>query len=40
LRRAGYLAELAWNRYEEKRIDDLDSLSPTYVRFPASGTPS
>jgi tRNA threonylcarbamoyladenosine biosynthesis protein TsaB len=38
LRRAGYLAELAWERLQQGRVDDLDSLSPTYVHYPAVGT--
>jgi tRNA threonylcarbamoyladenosine biosynthesis protein TsaB len=39
LRRAGYLAELAWERLEAGQSDDLDSLSPIYLHYPASGTP-
>jgi len=35
LRRAGYLAELAWDRLQEGRADDLDTLSPVYA--PSSG---
>jgi len=35
LRRAGYLAELAWDRLQEGRTDDLDALSPVYA--PSSG---
>ena len=31
LRRAGYLAELAWDRLQEGRTDDLDTLSPIYA---------
>ena len=37
LRRAGYLAELAWDRLEDGTSDDLDSLSPIYAHYP-SGT--
>ena len=36
LRRAGYLAELAWDRLQEGAVDDLDSLSPIYVQQPPS----
>lgn len=35
LRRAGYLAELAWERLEEGEIDDLDRLSPIYAHNPS-----
>ena len=38
LRRAGYLAELAWDRLEDGTSDDLDSLSPIYAHYPSSGT--
>lgn len=38
LRRAGYLAELAWERFEDGQVDALDSLSPIYLHYPASGT--
>lgn len=38
LRRAGYLAELAWDRLSEGEVDDLDSLSPIYAHQPLSGT--
>ena len=38
LRRAGYLAELAWNRFQEGATDDLDLLSPMYAQGPFSGT--
>ncbi len=37
LRRAGYLAELAWEAFQDERTDDLDSLSPAYARYPSSG---
>jgi len=40
LRRAGYLAELAWNRLEDGQVDDLTQLSPIYLHYPASGTSS
>jgi tRNA threonylcarbamoyladenosine biosynthesis protein TsaB len=33
LRRAGYLAELAWNRLEEGRVADLDSVEPLYFHL-------
>lgn len=39
LRRAGYLAELAWDRLLEGRVDDVTTASPVYVHFPASGVP-
>jgi len=35
LRRAGYLAELAWARYERGERDDPVSLSPIYLHEPA-----
>ena len=38
LRRAGYLAELAWDRLQEGTVDDLDSLSPIYVQQPSSAS--
>ncbi|HHX65168.1 MAG TPA: tRNA (adenosine(37)-N6)-threonylcarbamoyltransferase complex dimerization subunit type 1 TsaB [Chloroflexi bacterium] len=38
LRRAGYLAELAWERLQEGAVDDLDALSPIYTYPPTSGT--
>ncbi|MFH1084608.1 MAG: tRNA (adenosine(37)-N6)-threonylcarbamoyltransferase complex dimerization subunit type 1 TsaB, partial [Chloroflexota bacterium] len=38
LRRAGYLAELAWARLENGQTDDLDQLSPIYLHYPALGT--
>jgi len=40
MRRAGYLAELAWDRFQADDTDDLDTLSPTYAHYPASGTSS
>jgi tRNA threonylcarbamoyladenosine biosynthesis protein TsaB len=38
LRRAGYLAELAWERLQNGQTDELDTLSPVYVHYPTSGT--
>jgi tRNA threonylcarbamoyladenosine biosynthesis protein TsaB len=38
VRRAGYLAELAWERLEAGESDDLDSLAPIYLHQPTSGT--
>ena len=35
VRRAGYLAELAWDRLEQGRVEDLDSLSPIYTHYPS-----
>ncbi|MFZ5915817.1 MAG: tRNA (adenosine(37)-N6)-threonylcarbamoyltransferase complex dimerization subunit type 1 TsaB [Chloroflexota bacterium] len=32
LRRAGYLAELAWRRFRRGEADDLDTLSPIYAQ--------
>ena len=37
VRRAGYLAELAWYRLEEGEYDDLDSVAPIYAQQPTSG---
>jgi tRNA threonylcarbamoyladenosine biosynthesis protein TsaB len=37
LRRAGYLAELAWQRYERGHRDDPASLAPLYLHEPAGG---
>lgn len=34
LRRAGYLAELAWERLTNGDVDDLATLSPTYLQYP------
>lgn len=34
LRRAGYLAELAWERLARGEVDDLTTLSPTYLQYP------
>ncbi len=36
MRRAGYLAELAWKRYAAGQADDLASLSPLYLHEPAA----
>ncbi len=33
LRRAGFLAEMAWHRLERGEVDDLETLSPTYLHF-------
>jgi tRNA threonylcarbamoyladenosine biosynthesis protein TsaB len=38
LRRAGYLAELAWDRLASGTVDDLDTLEPLYAQQPTSGT--
>jgi len=35
LRRAGYLAELGWQRLERGEVDDVATLSPIYLRYPA-----
>lgn len=37
LRRAGYLAELGWQRIEREEVDDPETLEPIYLRHPASG---
>ena len=37
IRRAGYLAELAWQRQQKGEVDDLDSISPAYLQQPGSG---
>lgn len=37
LRRAGYLAELAWERLQRGAADDLDTLSPVYIHTTAPG---
>lgn len=34
LRRAGYLAELGWQRLERGEVDDSAALSPIYLRHP------
>ncbi len=36
LRRAGYLAELAWERLQEGEVDDLDALEPIYAHNPSN----
>lgn len=36
-RRAGYLAELAWRRWQEDRLDDPTGLQPVYIRRPPIG---
>ncbi len=38
LRRAGFLAELAWERLQDSMTDDLDTVSPLYLRRPGSGS--
>lgn len=38
VRRAGFLAELAWYRWQAGQVDDLDQLSPIYLQQPVSGT--
>jgi len=38
VRRAGYLAELAWERLIAGEGDNLDTLAPIYLHQPASGT--
>ncbi|NLX44132.1 MAG: hypothetical protein GXY79_11715, partial [Chloroflexi bacterium] len=40
LRRAGYLAELAWDRLASGSVDDLDTLQPMYVQQPLTGSGS
>jgi tRNA threonylcarbamoyladenosine biosynthesis protein TsaB len=37
LRRAGYLAELGWQRLERGEVDDSATLSPIYLRHPSIG---
>jgi tRNA threonylcarbamoyladenosine biosynthesis protein TsaB len=37
-RRAGYLAELAWKRWINNQVDNLDSVDPTYLHLPTSGS--
>ncbi|MDA8218045.1 MAG: tRNA (adenosine(37)-N6)-threonylcarbamoyltransferase complex dimerization subunit type 1 TsaB [Dehalococcoidales bacterium] len=39
VRRAGYLAELAWRRYEAKDFDDLATVQPLYLSRPAVPPP-
>jgi tRNA threonylcarbamoyladenosine biosynthesis protein TsaB len=36
LRRAGYLAKLAWARFQKGEADDPDTLSPIYLQRPAT----
>ena len=38
VRRAGYMAELAWERLDTGTVDDLDSLGPLYTHRPSSDT--
>ncbi len=33
LRRAAFLAEIAWQRLERSEVDDLETLSPTYLHL-------
>lgn len=37
--RAESLAELAWNRLQEGKSDELDLLQPNYLRMPSIGAP-
>ncbi len=37
VRRAGFLAELAWDRFQNGESDDLDTLEPLYTLQPLSG---
>jgi len=37
LRRASYLAELAWARFQQGEADDVDTLSPIYLQQPVEG---
>jgi tRNA threonylcarbamoyladenosine biosynthesis protein TsaB len=37
LRRAGYLAELGWQRLERGEVDDPATLVPIYLRHPPIG---
>jgi hypothetical protein len=39
LRRAGYLAELAWQRAQQGPPDDLATLQAIYLQMPTSGGP-
>jgi tRNA threonylcarbamoyladenosine biosynthesis protein TsaB len=39
LRRAGYLAELAWQRAQHEDADDLATLQAIYLQMPTSGGP-
>jgi len=34
LRRAGFLAELAWRRWQSEEVDDVATLQPLYLRRP------
>jgi tRNA threonylcarbamoyladenosine biosynthesis protein TsaB len=36
VRRAGFLAELAWDRLQDGNTDDLVALQPVYVHYPPS----
>jgi len=37
LRRAGYLAELGWERLRKGEVDDLNTLEPLYLHYPKVG---
>lgn len=39
LRRPGYLAELAWQRLQEGRADDVAALEPIYLGHPVKSAP-
>ena len=39
VRRAGYLAQIAWNRLRRGQTDDAAALSPLYLRDPAGSAP-
>ncbi len=38
VRRAGYLAELAWERLQAGQTDDLDTTQPDYIQFARQST--
>jgi len=40
LRRAAYLAELAWDRLQQRDLDDLDTVSPIYLHYPIASSGS
>ena len=40
VRRAGYLAEIGWQRLKRGELDDAAALSPIYLRDPAGAIPS
>jgi len=35
VRRAGFLAALAWRRWQEQRVDDIQTLAPYYIPTPS-----